>query len=110
MDKVTGEVKIPPVPFKPLKVDDFRLQELMGNLKTLPHVEPRRWAGVDPAFPGGDRAALTLGEKKGKKTRYFFIFDEAGHWPVYKWWRNPIKAYKWNKLLRTMNKATGRTK
>lgn len=32
--------------------------------------------------------------------------DEAGEWPTFKWWRNPIKWYQWRKVLKTAYKNT----
>lgn len=35
---------------------------------------------------------------------YPAFFDEASEWPIYKWWRNPVKWYQWRKLLKISSK------
>lgn len=33
-------------------------------------------------------------------------FDESSDYPVYKWWRNPIKWYQWRKVLKVAARNT----
>lgn len=33
-------------------------------------------------------------------------FDETAYWPSYKWWRNPIKWYKWRKMMKKLTRKT----
>lgn len=46
--------------------------------------------------------ALTETSVKPKIVAY----SEASDWPIYSWWRNPIKWYKWRKILKSMSKKS----
>lgn len=36
---------------------------------------------------------------------YAYI-DESSEWPVFKWWRNPIKWYQWRRISKVASRNT----
>jgi hypothetical protein len=60
--------------------------------------------GVDFGEPGGDKTVITQAKvnSRGKITK--IIFDEYETWPEWKWYKNPIKWYKWRKLMQTIRR------
>lgn len=37
----------------------------------------------------------------------YAVIDESSDWPVFKWWRNPIKWYRWRKVMKIAGRNTG---
>lgn len=66
---------------------------------------PRRYHyGVDIGKPGGDRSVITRAKLNGKGEITQIVFDEFADLPDWKWWRNPIKWYKWRNLWKTVKR------
>ena len=66
---------------------------------------PRRtYYGVDMAEVGGDRTVITQATMNGKGQITRIIFDEFSTMPDYKWYRNPIKWWKWRALWKRIEK------
>lgn len=64
------------------------------------------FVGVDPASPDGDKS-VTIGMKADKKGRLHPIYyDEFGTFPIYKWYKNPIKWWKWRQLTKQWKKSS----
>lgn len=65
--------------------------------------------GVDKGEPGGDHSVISRAYKnKQGKTKIFF--DEYANWPMWKWYRNPIKWYRWYKVNKLLEKQYDRTR
>lgn len=67
---------------------------------------PRRrptYIGVDMAQAGGDKTVIAQAtvDKKGKM---YIFYDEYSEMPKYKWYRNPIKWWKWRTLMKRLEK------
>ena len=69
-----------------------------GILRPIRRGEPS-YIGVDMGRPGGDKTVIARAsmDKKGK---IFVYFDEYADLPNYKWYRNPIKWWKWRRLIK----------
>lgn len=53
------------------------------------------------------RDPLSYFDMQTKKLyKYPAYIDEASELPNYKWWRNPVKWYKWRKVLKIADKNT----
>lgn len=59
--------------------------------------------GVDLAVKGGDKSVIAIA-KTNKKGITAIYFDEYAQMPNYKWYRNPIKLWKWNRLWKNVAK------
>lgn len=63
--------------------------------------------GVDMAEIGAkDRSVIAMA-KKGRNGRVYVYYDELSEWPNYKWYRNPIKWYRWRQMMRVLNRKVG---
>lgn len=102
---------------KPLELrDDFQprpfqkeiLDKVMRENPPMPIMRPRGKyiIGVDPASPGGDKQMVSVMARRSGKTKSTTLIwvDEMSSFPVYKWYRNPIKWYKWKKLWKATKK------
>lgn len=58
------------------------------------------FVGVDMAEKGGDKTSIVTGIQ-GRKGE-IFIIDEYSTMPDYKWYRNPIKWWKWRRLMKSI--------
>ncbi len=73
--------------------------------KTLLQLPPyRTYYGVDMAEKGGDRTVISQAKINGKGQIVQIVFDEFSTMPDYKWYRNPIKWWKWRTLWKRIEK------
>lgn len=79
-------------------LDVHRLRQLTG--KTV--------IGIDLAKEGGDKTSVVEAIKG--KNGDIFIIDEYSSMPNYKWYRNPIKWWKWRNLMKFMDKQIAKGK
>lgn len=81
-DRIKNEVKIPPLVWR----------------------GPGTWRvmGVDLSEPGGDHTAITYAKMNRRGEIVKVWIDEYATWPVYKWWRNPIKWFRLRKLFKNI--------
>ena len=72
------------------------------TLLQLPRHRPT-YIGVDMAQAGGDKTVIAQAtvDKKGKM---YIFYDEYSEMPNYKWYRNPIKWWKWRTLMKRLEK------
>lgn len=103
------EVKIPEhvYPFKPRPYQKKVIDKMLDNYRadqTVQLITGRngrtRYIGVDMAEKGGDHSVITHAKINGSGKITKIWFDEYADWPTYKWWRNPIKKWKLNRLMR----------
>lgn len=67
---------------------------------------PRRFHyGIDMGRPGDDKTVITRAQINGKGQITGLIFDEFDTFPKWKWYRNPIKWWKWRKLWQKIEKS-----
>lgn len=85
---------------KPLVLDTFRLRQLTGSLVY----------GVDLAQESGDKNTIVYGKPDGKGGFKVLYIDEYSEMPDYKWYRNPIKWWKWHRMWKTIEKQAWKTK
>lgn len=88
---------------------EFKLRpyqkEFLDNYKADQTVEIVRrrgrstYIGIDMGKKGGDKTAITQLRNKKFST---IIIDEVGTWPPYKWYWNPIKWFKFNRLMKSL--------
>lgn len=57
--------------------------------------------GIDLAEKGGDRTSIVEAIKG--KNGDIFIIDEYTNMPNYKWYRNPIKWWKWRRMMKIID-------
>ena len=107
-NRKADEVKVPEIPFKPHIFQQEIFKKLMSENPPMPLIRPRgRYhIGVDPASPGGDKQVVSVMARRMGKTKQTTLIwvDEMSNFPVYKWWRNPIKWYKWKRLWKIIEK------
>lgn len=60
--------------------------------------------GIDLAEKGGDHTSIAVARKIQGYKAEVFIIDEAGTFPDFKWYRNPIKWWKWERMSRSLKK------
>ena len=107
------EVKIPehPLPFQPRpfqkEVFDKIVSTPRNTLLQLPSRSRGRYSvGVDMGQPGGDHTVISHVKMNGKGQIVKVWFDEYGTLPDYKWYRNPIKWWKWRKLMKKLTRQS----
>lgn len=71
------------------------------GLHRLRHMNNKRVFGVDLAGEGVDQTIITEAIKG--KNGDIFIIDEYASLPEYKWYRNPIKWWKWRRLMKVID-------
>lgn len=79
-------------------LDTHRLRQLTG----------KRVIGIDLAEKGGDHTSIV--EAIQGKNGDIFIIDEYSNFPNWKWYRNPIKWWKWRKMMKVMDKQIAKGK
>lgn len=108
MKREVDEIKVPEIPFKPHLFQEEVFKHLAKGDVAMPLIRPRGkyHIGIDPAAPGGDKQVVSvMARRTGKtKTATLIWVDEMQNFPVYKWWRNPIKWYKWKRLWKIIEK------
>lgn len=96
--------------FEPRPFQKNVFYELAKDPKKVNMLRPRRFHyGIDIA-EGKDKSVITRAKinSKGQVTRIYF--DEFAEMPNWKWYRNPIKWWKWRKLWKTIERDYERTK
>lgn len=93
--------------FKPRRYQ----QQLMNDITNLksdairygrPLAGTHRVMGVDLGEPGGDHTVITHAKMNGRGEIVKVWIDEYATWPVYKWYRNPIKWFRLRKLFKNI--------
>lgn len=71
----------------------------------IPRPRGKMTYGIDLAEKDGDMNVIATmqTDEKGGITRVWF--DEYATLPDYKWYRNPIKWWKWRKMMKTIQKS-----
>lgn len=76
------------------------------SLPLLPHRGRSTFIGYDMARLGSkDRSVITRWKLNGRGEIVIISFDEFDQWPTYKWYRNPIKWWKWRQLFKRVGGA-----
>lgn len=88
---------------RPFQREIFEKISSDEKIKPLQWGRRRNYIGVDLGQPGGDKTVIT--HATVHKGRVFMYFDEYSEFPTYKWYRNPIKWYKWHQLWRKIRKS-----
>jgi hypothetical protein len=66
----------------------------------FPPMRGRMYYGVDLSRENGDKSVI-FGAKMDNKGRIVAMhIDEYTNMPDYKWYRNPIKWWKWRRLIK----------
>ncbi len=60
--------------------------------------------GADFGQKDGDHSVISRAKLNGKGEIVKIIFDEFAEMPDWKWYRNPIKWYKWRKLWKSVER------
>jgi hypothetical protein len=75
--------------------------------ETLLQLPPRRsYYGVDFGDKDGDTTVIAQAKMNGAGITEI-IFDEYANLPDYKWYRNPLKWWKWRRFWRLIAKRNG---
>lgn len=96
-----------PDEFQPRPFQKEVLEAMAKNPKKellRPRRPYRTYYGVDMAQEGGDRTVITQAKMNGRGQIIQVIFDEFSTMPDYKWYRNPIKWWKWRTLWKRIEK------
>jgi len=96
-------------PFSPRPFQKEVIDRITKSGKPLPSMNwgPMRYhIGIDPASPGGDKTVVSVMARRSGKTKTSTLIwvDEMSNFPVYKWYRNPIKWYKWKRIWKKISK------
>lgn len=84
-------------------------KEMFDRMKDEKIVPPLRWGrpryiGVDLATAHGDKSVI-MDVRKSKNNQISVVYmDEWGSFPDYKWYRNPIKWWKWRRMWKFIDK------
>ena len=92
-----------PKPFQKELIDHLAKKEITKRRNRFIY-------GVDMAEKGGDRSVITRAKINGKGEITQIVFDEYADMPIHKWWRNPIKWWKWRKLWKQIDKSYERAR
>lgn len=97
--------------FEPREFQKNVFYELAKDPTKVNLLRPRRFhVGIDMGKPDGDKSVITRAKINGKGQITQIVFDEYAEYPNWKWYRNPIKWYKWRRLWRIVEKSYGRIK
>lgn len=77
------------------------------TLLQLPRV--KRYVGVDIGQKGGDKTVIAQFKKTPKGITAIY-FDEYADMPDYRWYRNPIKWWKWRRLWKRIERQAKKAK
>lgn len=92
--------------FEPKPYQKNLFHELAKNPKKVSLLSRSpSYIGIDIGQKDGDKTTIVRARIRGDgKTK--LIFDEYSELPNYKWWRNPIKWYKWRRTWKIVEKAS----
>lgn len=97
--------------FEPRPYQKNVFYELAKDPSKTNILRPRRFHyGIDVGRADGDKSVITRATINGKGQITQIVFDEFSTMPDYKWYRNPIKWWKWRKLWKQIDQVYGRTK
>ena len=97
--------------FEPREFQKNVFYEMAKDPNRVNMLRPRRFQyGIDVGSQGGDKTVITRAKINGKGQITQIVFDEFADYPDYKWYRNPIKWYKWRRLWKMVEKNYGRIK
>lgn len=106
-----GEVSPrPPMPFVPRPYQKEVIDKILRmspeeRAKGLQWGRPRYVSGIDFAAPNSkDRTVVSTMKLDGKGGITKIWFDEFSDWPTYKWWRTPIKWYRWRRTMKLLDR------
>ena len=99
-----------PRPFQK-EVFDHIVGQPGRTLKELPYF-PRRmgsrsgypFIGIDIGQKDGDKSVMVRGVPDGKGGFSIIAIDEFADFPDYKWYRNPIKWFKFRKVMKLIER------
>ena len=92
--------------FEPSVFQKETFDRIKAEQKVPPLIWPRRgttYVGVDMAEAGVDKTVIAQSQI-GKDGKVYIFYDEYADWPNYKWYRNPIKWWKWQRLMKRLEK------
>lgn len=92
--------KFEPHPFQKEVLEHI---EKKGTIPPLVWRRPR-FVGVDVGQKDGDKSVIVQGVPDGKGGFSVISIDEYGTFPDYKWYRNPIKWFKFRKLMKLIER------
>lgn len=110
------EVKVPehPFPFPELRPYQHEVfKQIKKSGAPLPrYFFPRarqmgtRFVGIDVGQKDGDKSVVVQGVPNKKGGFDIIMIDEYQTMPDYKWYRNPIKWWKWRTLWKRIEKQS----
>ena len=97
--------------FEPRPYQENYFKQLNDKqLRELPLMRRgRTYVGIDLGEKDGDKTVIARATMNGNGITSI-VFDEYADMPDYKWYRNPIKWWKWRRLWKTIEKQYGRAK
>jgi len=108
------EVEIPvhPFPFPELRPYQHEVfKHIQESDKPFPqYFFPRarqmgtRFVGIDVGQKDGDKSVIVQGVPDGKGGFSIIAIDEYADFPDYKWYRNPIKWFKFRKVMKIIER------
>lgn len=100
----------PPMPFVPRPYQKETIDKILrmspeDRAKGLQWGRPRYVSGIDFADPNSkDKTVVSTMKLNGKGGITKIWFDEFSSWPSYKWYRQPIRWYRWRRTMKLLDR------